>query len=188
MTELRCPECGSVCIDVKVKEDGARSGVCRNPVCRLNQDGIGLITEINGVVASISFPTGGSRLHDLMEIVEGKAPSEPLPEDVGMLDGFTFCGECGAPIFYDGKQYHRHVQNLPQSRLRKLMRVPRFAEQVYSWLITLEFICPEHGRQLNPFIWELDKETFCGHVAMRAGARALWLLLRDLEMEDGESG
>ncbi len=181
MAELRCPECGSICADVKVKEDGSRSGVCRNPACRLNQDGIGLITETYGVVASISFPTSGPRLQDLMDIVDGKAPREPLPEDVGMLDGFTFCGECGAPMFHDGKQYYRHIQDLPQSRLRKLMKIQRFAEQVYNWLITLDFTCPEHGRQPNPFIWELDKETFCRHVATRAGARYLWLVLRGVK-------
>jgi uncharacterized C2H2 Zn-finger protein len=181
MAELRCPGCGSICAEVKVKEDGSRSGVCRNPACRLNQDGIGLITETDGVVASMSFPTSGPRLRELMDIVDGKAPHEPLPEDVGMLDGITFCGECGAPMFYDGKQYYRHVQNLPQSRLRKLMKVQRFAEQVYGWLITLDFTCPEHGRQPNPFVWELDKETFCGHVATRAGARDLWLVLRGVQ-------
>ena len=176
--ELRCSECGSVCADVKVKEDGSRSGVCRNPACRLNQDGIGLITETNGVVASISFPTRGPRLQELMDIVEGKAPSEPLPEDVGELDGLTFCGECGAPLFSDGKGYYRHVQDLPQSRLRKLMRVRSFAEKVYGWLTTLEFGCPVHGKRPNPFIWEVSKEEFCDHVATRAGSRDLWLLLQ----------
>ncbi len=181
MTELQCPECDSICADVKVKEDGSRYGVCRNPACRLNQDGIGLVTEINSVVVSMSFPTSGPRLQNLMGIVDGNAPIEILPEDVGILDGFTFCGECGAPLFYDGKQHYRHLQDLPQSRLRKLMKVRRFAEQVYNWLITLDFTCPEHGSQPNPFIWELDKEMFCGQVATRVGARELWLVLRGVE-------
>ncbi len=184
--ELRCPECGSICENVQVKEDGHRTGVCRNPTCKLNEDGIGIVSEVQGAVVAMSFPTRGPRLEELMHIAEGKTSHEPLPEDVGVLDGLTSCGECGAPIFYDGKEHYRHVQRLPQSRLRKLMRVRRFAEQVYKWMITLRFECPEHGEQPNPFLWEMDADEFCNHVATRAGARDLWLLLRDLERDHNE--
>lgn len=181
MDDLRCPECGSICADVKVKEDGRRSGVCRNLSCKLNQDGIGIISEVDGAVVALSFPTSGPRLDELKRIAEGKPSGEPLPEDVGVFDGLTFCGKCGAPIFYDGKRDYRHVQDLPQSRLRKLMRVRRFAEVVYKWLISLDFTCPVHGEQPNPFLWEMDKDGFCDHVATRDGARDLWLVLRDVE-------
>jgi hypothetical protein len=184
--ELRCPECGSLCEDVKTKKDGSRSGICRNPACRLNQDGIGLVSEIGGAAAAISFPVRGPRLQELLDIVEGKPSREPLPEDVGMLDGLAFCGECAAPIFYDGKGYYRHVQDLPQSRLRKLMRVRRFAEQVYGWLTTLDFGCPVCGKRPNPFVWEISKEEFGDYVATRAGARDLWLLLQGGTDEDGK--
>ena len=180
-TELRCPECGSICANVQVKEDGDRTGVCRNPACELNRDGIGIITEIQGAVVSMSFPTAGPRFDELKQIVEEKSPREALPEDVGMLDGLTFCGECGAPIFYDGKKHYRHVQNLPQSRLRKLMKVHRFAEVVYGWLTTLRFACPECGEGPNPFVWEIDRDEFCNYVATRTGSRDLWLTLRGLE-------
>lgn len=189
MSELRCPECGLPCSDIKFKEDGSRTGVCRNPACKLNSDGIGLVTEVQGAVAAISFPTGGPRLKELMDIVEGKpVPHESLPEDIGVLDGLTFCGDCGAPLFYDGKKHYRHVQHLPQSRLRKLMKVHRFAEVVHRWLTTLDFICPVHGEQPNPFIWEMDKDQFYNHVATRAGARDLWVLLRDLTETTDEGG
>ena len=179
-TELRCPECGSICADVKVQENGWRSGVCRNPACRLNKDGVGLITQARGVVAVMSFPTSGTRLEDLMAMVHGKAPSDSLPEDVGVLDGFTFCGECGAPMFSDGKEHYRHIQGLPRDRVCKLMKVRKFAEQVYSWLVTVDFTGHKHGRQPNPFIWELDRETFCGYVATRAGVKDLLSVLRRL--------
>ena len=181
MVELSCPKCGSICANVEVKKDGSRYGICRNLTCQLNQDGIGVIIETEGAVVSMSFPTGGPRLDQLTEILEGRALQESLPEDVSMLDGFTFCGECGAPIFSDGEQYYRHIQDLPRSRLRKLMKVRRFAEQVHKWLTTLDFTCPEHGRQPNPFVWELDKEKFCRYVATRAGARDLWLILKEVE-------
>jgi hypothetical protein len=180
MSELRCPECGLPCSDIKFKEDGSRTGVCRNPACKLNSDGIGLVTEVQGAVAAISFPIGGPRLKELMDIIDGKpVPHEPLPEDVGELDGLTFCGGCGAPLFYDGKKYLRHVQDLPQSRLRKLMKVRRFAEVVHKWLRTLRFGCLEHGEQPNPFLWEIDLDEFCDYVATRQGARDLWLLLQN---------
>jgi hypothetical protein len=181
MAELICPECGSICAEVKVRKNGWRSGVCRNPACPLNQDGIGLITQGEQVVAAMSFPTSGKRLQDLADFVEGKAPRETVSEDIGVLDGFTFCGECGSPMFHDGKQHYRHIQDLPQSRLRKLMKVKNFAEQVHGWLTTIAFACPDHGTQPDPFIWEMDKETFAGYVATRAGARRLWLLLKEMK-------
>jgi len=186
--ELRCPRCGSICANVQVKEDGDRTGVCRNPACELNHDGIGIITEVQGTVVSMSFPTAGPRFDELKQIVEGRSPREALPEDVGILDGLTFCGECGAPIFYDGKKHYRHVQDLPQSRLRKLMKVRRFAEVVYGWLTTLRFACPECGEKPNPFVWEIDKAEFCNYVATRTGARDLWLTLRGLEGVTDERG
>jgi len=155
--------------------------VCRNPACPLNQDGIGLITQSEGVVAVMSFPTSGPRLEELMDFVDGKAPRETMPEDIGVLDGFTFCGDCGAPMFHDGKQRYQHIQDLPQSRMRRLMKVRKFAEQVHGWLTTLNFTCPDHGAQPNPFIWEMDKETFAAYVATRAGARRLWLLLKEVK-------
>ena len=186
VNELRCLECGSICENVQFEEGGRRSGVCRNPTCKLNQDGIGIVSECRGAVVAMSFPTGGHRLEQLISLTEGKALPEPLPEDVGELDGLAFCGDCGAPIFYDGKRYYRHVQDLPQSRLRKLMRVRRFAEQVYKWIITLRFQSSEHGEQPNPFLWEMDEEEFCGHVATRPGARDLWLLFGGLQRDPND--
>jgi hypothetical protein len=61
-----------------------------------------------------------------------------------------------------------------------LMKVQMCAEQVYKYLINLDFTCPEHGKQPNPFMWEVDKEQFCNHVATEAGATDLWFCLKSI--------
>jgi len=179
-TELRCPECGSNCVDVQVQENGWRFGACTNLDCRLNQNGMGIIIQATSVVVSMSVPANIPPFEDLMAMVHLKTPGDKLPEDFGLMDGSIFCGECDAPVFSDGKENYQHIQGLPRDRVCKLMKVRKFAEQVHSWLVTVDFIGHKHGRQPSPFIWELDRETFCGYVATRAGVKDLLSVLRRL--------
>ncbi|MFC1906846.1 hypothetical protein ACFLW8_02000, partial [Chloroflexota bacterium] len=137
--------------------------------------------QATSVVVSMSVPANIPPFEDLMAMVHLKTPGDKLPEDFGLMDGSIFCGECGAPVFSDGKEHYRHIQDLPRDRVCKLMKIRKFAEQVYSWLIALEFTRHLHGRQSNPFIWELDQETFCRYVATQDGVIDLWLSLRSVK-------
>lgn len=176
MTELRCPSCGTPVAEVKVNEEGNRTGFCRNPACQLNRDGIGFVAELMGAVVSLRLPTQGPRLQEMLDILGGRAPASLT--GIAPLEGKVWCG-CGIPLLkgQDGNYYH--IQDLPRKRLKELLHSEAIVDQIHSWLSELEFICPECGPKPNPFK-EMPRGDFAAHVATGVGVKDLYGLIQEV--------
>lgn len=86
-----------------------------------------------------------------------------------LLDGLTWCGECGMPILSDGKGYYAHIGQLSVSRIRTLIRDPFIADKLADWFINLEGVCSGCGERRHLFAG-ITKEEFVAHVSTRVGA------------------
>ena len=97
-------------------------------------------------------------------------------ENGGVFDGLMYCGDCGMPMFTDGKGHYVHANQLAIGRLRKLMEDKGNAVAVLKWLSSLEVFCPDCKVIERPFK-DLEEDAFCDRAKTKLGAKDLYQAL-----------